>query len=124
MEQLTDLQLAVMTALWTIGEGSVSAVSDELGRGGRKLAPTTVATLLQRLAAQGWVALRREGRQFVYRAKVKQKTAAKGALARVVRSFFGGRTSHVAAQLLESDDLTVDDLREIRKLLTTREGGR
>lgn len=124
MEQLTDLQLAVMTALWAIGEGTVSSVSDELARSGRKLAPTTVATLLQRLAAQGWVALRREGRQFSYRAKVKQKTAAKGALARVVRSFFGGRPSNVAAQLLESDDLTVDDLREIRTLLNSREGGR
>jgi predicted transcriptional regulator len=124
MEQLTDLQLAVMKALWAIGEGTVSAVGDELARSGRKLAPTTVATLLQRLAAQGWVAHRREGRQFAYRAKVKEKTAAKGALARVVRTFFGGRPSSAAAQLLESDDLTADDLRAIRELLNTRDGGR
>ncbi|HSS40623.1 MAG TPA: BlaI/MecI/CopY family transcriptional regulator, partial [Polyangia bacterium] len=82
MEQLTDLQLAVMKALWRLGEGTVSDVGDALARNGRKLAPTTVATLLQRLAAQGWVAHRREGRQFAYRAKVKEAAAAQGALAR------------------------------------------
>jgi predicted transcriptional regulator len=124
MEQLTDLQLAVMKALWRLGEGTVSDVGDALARNGRKLAPTTVATLLQRLAAQGWVAHRREGRQFVYRAKVKETAAAEGALARVVRSFFDGRASRVAAQLLESQDLTAEDLRAIRNLLDKRGGGR
>ena len=124
MEQLTDLQLAVMKALWRLGEGTVSDVGDALARSGRQLAPTTVATLLQRLAAQGWVAHRRDGRQFVYRAKVKQTTAAQGALARVVRSFFDGRASSVAAQLLESEDLTAEDLRAIRNLLDKRGGRR
>jgi BlaI family transcriptional regulator, penicillinase repressor len=124
MEPLTDLQLAVMKALWRLGEGTVAEVGDTLAGSGRKLAPTTVATLLQRLAAQGWVAHRREGRQFVYRAKVKEKTVAKGALARVVRSFFDGRASSVAAQLFELDGLTGDDLRAIRDLLDKRDGGK
>ncbi len=124
MDQLTDLQLAVMKALWRVEEGTVSDVGDALAGSGRKLAPTTVATLLQRLAAQGWVAHRREGRQYVYRAKVKETAAAQGALARVVRSFFDGRASSVAAQLLESEDLTAEDLRTIRNLLDKRGGGR
>jgi BlaI family transcriptional regulator, penicillinase repressor len=124
MDVLTDLQLAVMKALWLVGEGTVSEIGEALARSGRDLAPTTVATLLQRLAKQGWVAHRRNGRQFVYRAKVKEKTAAKGALARVVRSFFDGRVSRVAAQLFESDDLSPGDLREIRDLLEKHKGAR
>ncbi len=124
MDALTDLQLAVMKALWRVREGTVSEVGDALARSGRDLAPTTVATLLQRLEKQGWVAHHRDGRQFVYRAKVKEAMAAKGALARVVRSFFDGSVSSVAAQLLESEDLTVNDLRAIRDLLEKRVGGR
>ena len=42
----------------------------------------------------------------------------------VVRSFFDGRASRVAAQLLESEDLTAEDLRAIRSLLDKRGGGR
>src|SRR5947209_3746680 len=122
MDALTDLQLAVMKALWLLGEGTVSDIGEALARSGRDLAPTTVATLLQRLAKQGWVAHRRDGHRFVYRAKVKEKTAAKSALARVVRSFFDGRVSSVAAQLFESEHLSPEDLSEIRDLLEKRGG--
>jgi predicted transcriptional regulator len=124
MDALTDLQLAVMKAVWLLGEGTVSEIGEALARSGRDLAPTTVATLLQRLAKQGWVAHRRSGRQFVYRAKVKEKTAAKSALAKVVRSFFDGRVSRVAAQLFESEHLTAEDLSEIRDLLEKRRDAR
>jgi predicted transcriptional regulator len=124
MDMLTDLQLAVMKTLWRVREGRVSDVADALARGGRDLALTTVATVLQRLEKQGWVAHRRDGRHFVYRAKVKEQTAAEGALARVVRGFFDGRVSNVAAQLFESKDITTDDLRAIRELLEKRTASR
>ncbi|XYH98734.1 BlaI/MecI/CopY family transcriptional regulator [Sorangium sp. So ce1128] len=114
---LTDLQLAVMKALWEVGEGTVSDVLSAMAKDGRALAPTTVATLLQRLSKQGWVEHRRRGRQLVYRALVSQKEAAKGVLQRVVSSFFGGRVSAVTAQLLESEQLSPEELEEMRRLL-------
>jgi BlaI family transcriptional regulator, penicillinase repressor len=118
-ETLTDLQLSVMKALWQIGEGSVGDILSVMNQE-KSLAPTTVATLLQRLSKQGWVKHRRAGRQFLYRAKVNQKDAAKGVLHRVLNSFFGGKASALAAQLLESEDLSHDDLEEMRKLLQKR----
>jgi predicted transcriptional regulator len=118
---LTDLQLAVMKALWLLGEGSVGDISAAMADDGKVLAPTTVATLLQRLSKQGWVRHRRRGRQFVYRAKVKQKEAADGVLQRVLRSFFGGKISALAAQLLESEKLSPQDLEELRKLIDEKE---
>lgn len=121
-DSLTDLQLAVMQALWKRGEGSVGEIVEAMRAGGRELAPTTVGTLLQRLAKQGWVAHRRDGRQFLYRAKVKEREAAKGALQRLVSTFFGGRISALTAQLLESEDLSADDLEEMRKLIKKKGG--
>ncbi|WP_437623170.1 BlaI/MecI/CopY family transcriptional regulator [Sorangium sp. So ce1151] len=114
---LTDLQLAVMRALWEVGEGTASDVLSAMAKDGRALAPTTVATLLQRLSKQGWVEHRRHGRQLVYRALVSQKEAAKGVLHRVVSSFFGGRVSALTAQLLESEELSPEELEEMRRLL-------
>jgi len=46
MDSLTDLQLAVMNALWQVGEGTVGDLHAALCSNGRTLAPTTVATLL------------------------------------------------------------------------------
>jgi predicted transcriptional regulator len=116
-ESLTDLQLAVMKALWQVGEGGVSEILALLAVDGKELAPTTVATLLQRLSKQGWVKHRKVGRQFLYRAKVSQQDAAKGVLQRVLSSFFGGRVSALTAQLLESEQLSAQDLKELRKLI-------
>jgi len=109
---LTDLQLAVMKAVWTVGEILAAMAND-----GAPLAPTTVATMLQRLSKQGWVKHRRNGRQFVYRAQVNQKQAALGVLQRVLRSFFGGKVSALTAQLLESEPLSPEDLEEMRRLI-------
>ena len=116
-EQLTDLQMSVMKALWDIGEGTVSDVLSALADENRALAPTTVATLLQRLSKQGWVSHRKNGRQFLYRAAVDQKEAAQSVLQRVLRTFFGGSASLLTAQLLESERLTKSELTELKKLL-------
>ena len=58
----TELQLAVLRALWTLGEAAVPEVQAHLGGEGRRLAPTTVATLLRRMEKKGWVHHREEGR--------------------------------------------------------------
>ncbi|MDB4975939.1 MAG: transcriptional repressor CopY [Myxococcaceae bacterium] len=122
LSSLTDLQLDVMTAVWDLGEATVSDVHQVLNSERRELALTTVATLLQRLAKQGWVTQRKEGRQLLYRAKVKQKEAAKGALQRLLSTFFGGRVSALTAQLLENRALTPDELEQLRKLLNEKDG--
>ena len=121
-ESLTDLQLSVMKALWQVGEGGVGDIVALLAANGKELAPTTVATLLQRLSKQGWVKHRKSGRQFLYRAKVNQQDAAKGVLQRVLSSFFGGRVSALTAQLLESEELSAEDLKEMRKLIKGKGG--
>ena len=106
-----------MKAVWQIGEGTVSDVLAILSAEGRALAPTTVATLLQRLSRQGWIKHRKNGRQLLYRAKVREEDAAKGMLNRLLDSFFGGKVSALTARLLESDDLSSDELRELRELI-------
>lgn len=116
-DSLTDLQLAVMKAVWQLGEASVSDVLAVMIADGRDLAPTTVATLLQRLGRQGWVKHRKNGRQLLYRAKVREVDAAKGMLNRLLNSFFGGKVSALTAQLLESEELSAEELRELRELI-------
>jgi BlaI family transcriptional regulator, penicillinase repressor len=121
-ESLTDLQLSVMKALWQLGEGTVSDVLAVLLAEGKELAPTTVATLLQRLSKQGWVKHKKSGRLFLYRAKVEQEEAAKGMLRRVLSGFFGGNVSALTAQLLESEELSAEDLKELRRLIKGKGG--
>ncbi len=116
-DTLTDLQLAVMRAVWRLGDATVGAVSEQLAADGRELAPTTVATVLDRLSKQGWLKGRKNGRQLVYRAKVKEADAARGMLNRLVSAFFAGKVSRLTAQLLESEELSAAELKELRGLI-------
>lgn len=111
-----------MKALWRVGSGTLGDVHAAVLSEGRRLAPTTVATVLQRLGSQGWVKHRKRGRQFEYRALVAEKEAADGVLKRVLSAFFGGKVSALTAQLLESEELSPQELQAMRKLLE-RKGG-
>ena len=83
---VTGLQLDVLRALWRAGEATVTEVHAALQRR-RRLAPTTVATLLKRLASKQLVEHRQEGRALVYRALIAEDpdlTSPRGAAARVL----------------------------------------
>ena len=120
-DQLSELQLALLQALWQLGEAGVGDVQAELERQGRKLAPTTVATLLRRLEAQGWVTHRSEGRAFLYRAARSRERAASKLLARLTDSLFGGDVPALVSHLLESKRIEKREIDEIKRLLANRE---
>src|SRR5262249_37396519 len=120
-EQLSDLQLALVQALWQLGEGGVSDVQAALAEQGRKLAPTTVATLLKRLEAQGWVEHREQGRHFVYRAAKSKERAASRMLSRLVDSLFAGDVPALVSCLLQTKKVEKRELDEIKRLLADKE---
>jgi BlaI family transcriptional regulator, penicillinase repressor len=119
-DTLTELQLAVMKVLWGSKEATVADVGTALGEQGRELAPTTVATLLQRLVKQGWVKHRKRGRVYVYRAGVDRAAAATGVLRRVMRLFFDGKVSALAAQLLEAEDLSAQEIEQLKQIIARK----
>ena len=87
--QLTDLQLAVVRALWTQGECMVLDVQQAL-LPERPLAQTTVATLLTRLEKRAVVSHRVEGRQFVYRALVTEPQVKVSMVGQLTEMLFAG----------------------------------
>lgn len=120
-EKLSELQLAFVQALWELGEGSVSQVQESLEAQGRTLAPTTVATILRRLEAQGWVAHREQGRSFIYRATVSHRRAAGQMLTNLTKSLFGGDLPALVSHLLEAHKVDKREIEEIRRLIAEKE---
>jgi BlaI family transcriptional regulator, penicillinase repressor len=120
-QQLSELQLALVKALWEIGEGSVADVQAALEKHGRKLAPTTVATVLRRLEAQGWVTHREQGRHFIYRSALSRQRTAGRILGRITDSLFGGNVPALVSQLLETHKVDRREIEEIKRLIEARE---
>ena len=83
------LELECLKALWTLGHGNVKDVREVLTRD-RKLAYTTVMTVLDRLEKRGRVERRKEGRFFVYSPAVSRDTLRRLAVDALVEDFFDG----------------------------------
>jgi BlaI family penicillinase repressor len=115
-KRLSRLELRIMEALWKHGSASVREIQETFPPKGRP-AHNTVLTTLTRL----------EAKQVVRRAKkisnahIYEPVVTRGATQRLLvdelLSFFGGRAAPLMSHLIESGQLTLQDVEEARKTL-------
>lgn len=117
--RLGDLQLAILRVLWSRGEATAGEVHADL-HAERGLAPTTIATMLRRLATQGFVAFRNEGRVFVYRAAIDEEAVRSAALRDLHERLFAGNAEALVHQLLDERELSAPELDRLRALIESR----
>ena len=116
LPRLTRLELQIMEALWTHGASSIREIQEAFPERGRP-AYTTVQTMVYRL--EGKKAIRRVkkiGNAHIFEAVVS-RNAAQRRLIDELLSFFGGRTQPVMAHLIESGQLTLEDVQEAEQTL-------
>jgi BlaI family penicillinase repressor len=89
------LEMLCLKALWSLGEGSVSAVRGLVAES-KPLAYTTVMTVLDRLARRNMVTRRKAGRAFVYAPRMSQDAMRRLALKEFVDTFFAGSQEKLA----------------------------
>ncbi|UCD48684.1 MAG: BlaI/MecI/CopY family transcriptional regulator [Phycisphaerales bacterium] len=116
IDDLGDLQRAVMETLWERGEASVHQVRDSLGDR-KKLAYTTILTTLQKLEKLGWLDHRAEGKSYVYFPTRSREQAGAGSVKRFLTRVFDGDAVAMFQHLIREGDLSEDDLREVRKMI-------
>jgi len=111
LPKLTRLELQIMDALWTHGESSVREIQEQFAEKDRP-AYTTVQTMVYRLEAKKAIRrVKKIGNAHIFEAAIS-RTAAQRRLIDDLLSFFGGRGQPVMAHLIESGNLTLDDVKE------------
>jgi len=116
--KLTKLELEVMDAVWALGSGSVREIQEHLPERKRP-AYTTVQTIIYRLEEKGAVRrVKKIGNAHIFEAVVTRK-AAHGRLIDELLHVFGGSPRMLMAQLVETGQLTLEDLRELEVTLAT-----
>lgn len=119
--QLSDVQLVVMRALWRTGEAPTARVVEQVARD-RKLAYTTVATLLSRLERRGLVASRQEGREKIYRPVISEDEAQTAMVSKLVSRLFKGDAAALVSHLVRRDEIDEEDLERVREMLRGDDG--
>ena len=108
-----------MDALWDAKEATVRELQDRLG-GHRAI--TTVSTLVRILEQKGFVRSRRNGRQHAYRAAIPRQDYQRHSLRDLVRRVFGGDATAVIRSLVSNEDLTSEEIAELRDLIGGKQG--
>ncbi len=112
---LTDVELEFMTVLWKMGEGSVNDLLEHLA-GERKLAYTSVSTILRILEQKGVLTTRKEGRGHIYIPSLNKEDYEARTLKHVIDKVFNGAPVALVKQLLDTDALSSNDIAELRRL--------
>ena len=116
--RLTALQLAVMQVLWSRDEASVTEVQRAIT--GRRLALTTVATLLVRLEQRGLVSHRVDGRQYIYRSRVSPAEVRETVTRELLRNLFDGDVAAFVGQLLDARELSREEVADLQRLVRNK----
>jgi predicted transcriptional regulator len=116
LPKLTRLELQIMDALWTHGASSVREIQERFPEKDRP-AYTTVQTMVYRLETKKAIRrIKKIGNAHIFEAAIS-RNAAQRRLVDDLLSFFGGRSQPVMAHLIESGNLTLDDVKEAEQTL-------
>lgn len=118
--RLADLQLAIMQVLWDRGQATVAEVHEALHHE-RRLAYTTISTMLTKMERNGQVRHRRKGRVLVYRPAIQKETVSRSMVGDLAASLFRGDVAQMVNHLLEDRNVSVEELARLRKLIGEKE---
>jgi len=114
--KLTKLEMQVLEALWQKGACSVREVQAMFPDPGRP-AYTTVQTVVYRLERKKVLrCIKRISNANIFEAVISRKDAQRRFVDELL-AIFGGRAKLVMAHLVESGQLTLDDVKEVEKSL-------
>jgi len=114
----TDGELELLQVLWQAGPCSLGQICTAL-RLRRPIATTTVATILKVMLDKKLVHRKRTPQGYLWSAKTTRQVAATGMVCKLVDLVFDGSAQRLVAHLLESDQISDRDRKELRQLIDT-----
>jgi predicted transcriptional regulator len=113
---LTDQELEIMKVIWHRGQVTVRDVYEEL-LGHRKIAYTTVMTMMGILESKNYLKKTQGDKAHVYRPAQPQSQVVSSMVRDFVNRVFNGSAKPLLVHLAENEDLTPEELDEVRRLL-------
>lgn len=114
--RLPDAELAVMQALWGIGRPAARPELDAALES-RGWGPTTVLNLIARLEGKGFLSREKQGKGYLYTARISREQYLEAESAHVLQRAFEGSAKQFIAALYAGQTLSQQDLSELEAYL-------
>lgn len=105
-----------MKIVWQLGSATVRDVYEQL-RTRRRIAYTSVMTMMRILEEKGHLRKRRDSRAYLYRPSRPQQAVLRSMVREFVDRVFGGAAQPLLAHLIEDRRLTEQELEEIVRMI-------
>jgi predicted transcriptional regulator len=117
--ELTERELEVMHVFWDAGEAPLTAadVRDKLDAAGRRLAYTTVATLVRILTEKQFLRQTNDQRPFTYEATRSFEDVSRRIVGNLVDRVFQGSREQLLLRLVEAKRLTAKEREVLKNIL-------
>ncbi|NER12760.1 BlaI/MecI/CopY family transcriptional regulator [Leptobacterium flavescens] len=113
--QLSKTEEQLMRYIWKLEKAFMKDLLEEYPD--PKPATTTVATLLKRMSAKGFVAYKEFGKSRQYFALIKKSDYFSNHLNGLIKNFFNNSASQFASFFTSETDLSASELEELRKIV-------
>ena len=113
---LTPQELELMKIIWSKGEVTVRDVYETLLER-RRIAYTTVMTMMRVLERKGYLKTRREDRAYVYRPSHPERQVVRSMVREFVDRVFNGSARPLLVHLVEDRRLSKKELEELERLV-------
>ncbi len=113
---LAGQELEIMKVVWRLEQATVRDVYEDMLKH-RKIAYTTVMTMMKILETKGYLKKSDKDRAFVYRPAKPQQQVISGMVKEFINRVFNGSAEPLLLHLVEEKGLSTDEVEEIRRLL-------
>lgn len=113
--ELTRAEEEVMQHLWEVGQGVVHDLLERFPH--PRPAYNTISTIIRILEQKGFVDHRAYGRTYMYFPLISKKEYTKSHFRKMVANYFGNSYKSMASFFTREENLSLDELEAIRKLI-------
>ena len=123
MKEPSKLEMQVLAVLWQRGPLTVRELMDALSDG-KTRAYTTILTVMQVMERKGLLSHTPQGNAHVYAPKVTRRAVVGPLLRGLVSQVFGGSPAAAMQHLLSENEVSPEELTEIKRLLDAHGDGK
>jgi len=113
---ISDAEWVVMRAVWSLNEATSSEITESL-KEDTDWSPRTVRTMIGRLVKKGALEFREEGREYIYRAIIDEKSSEQVVSRNFLDRIFDGRLAPFVASFVESGNYSEEDISELKRIV-------
>ncbi|MBT4483718.1 MAG: BlaI/MecI/CopY family transcriptional regulator [Candidatus Latescibacteria bacterium] len=117
----TKVELEFMQIIWDHSEATSEDIQNALAKKDRHITDGGIRRILSILMKKGHLTRNKRGRSFLYKAIIHKEYAEKNIIHDLLDRAFSGSIPHMVSTLINSRDISDDEMKEVKKIITERE---